>query len=942
MTRLLLVLVLLAAAAPAAAQLPVRPTQEPDTTLTPEQQALRRLRNMQRVGAPDTLQAPDDSIRAQQVQVTGARTATPPPSPIARDSIMDMLLRIGGYVATEYRGDTANFVADSSILTLQGKAQVTREGYQLVADSTITYDDRAGEACGYGSPVLHAPGIGAPIASTMVCYDVRQRRGFARGARTQVDQGATWLVTGDMYYLGEDMYGHRAIFTDCDEEHPHYHFAAEHLKVVRNNVLIARNVTMAFRDVKVFWLPFMVQSLSRGRRSGILMPRFGINDIVRNSSRHNRQIQDVGMYWAINEYMGSELAMDWWADNYISLRGSFDYNFARKFLSGGLTFRRFWKEEGGNDFTIAAQNRWQMNERTNLGVNVNYTSSPQFVRRRSVSPAELNQAIESNATFSRRFDWGNFSAGANRQQHLSDNTVNARPHISLTVSPITLFEAEPGEERWYSNLVLSSTNLSTRMDMRTIGEANLNARTQGRRAVNTNMSSGLQLGIFSISQSVTFDDERLLERTFDSDTLPALPASSLQRGNWSTTASVQLPLPAMFGRTTFSPGISMGGEFLRNEKSGDQLVSSPTRIAFSAGLGTSLYAFFPGVASIERIRHRVSPSFSYNYSPLARADSLQREVFTPTGIAERNTISFTLQQTFEGKFRSVGTDTMGAAGADTLSAVADTAPRRRQQVQPVMLLSINTTALVYDFVRAREDDQGFETAQITNDLQSDLLRNLSFSVTHDLWRMTDPSGGAVTRQREFAPHLSNVTARFSLSGNSWLFRVLRLGSSDSLPSSDATAPVQGDTIEAGPAVDHTRPELGMIGTHRRDAPGSPQGAVGAWNAQLNYSLTRPRDADASAFQSQENAMLRGTFTFQATENWSVNWQTAYSFTTNEFTDHTLQLTRRLHDWDANFNFVKSQNGNFVFNFGVHLRANPDIKLDYSQSDLQGIQQPRRF
>jgi hypothetical protein len=40
----------------------------------------------------------------------------------------------------------------------------------------------------------------------------------------------------------------------------------------------------------------------------------------------------------------------------------------------------------------------------------------------------------------------------------------------------------------------------------------------------------------------------------------------------------------------------------------------------------------------------------------------------------------------------------------------------------------------------------------------------------------------------------------------------------------------------------------------------------------------------------------------------------------------------LHDWDANFDFVKAQNGNFSFQFRVHLRANPDIKLDYSQSD----------
>jgi hypothetical protein len=65
----------------------------------------------------------------------------------------------------------------------------------------------------------------------------------------------------------------------------------------------------------------------------------------------------------------------------------------------------------------------------------------------------------------------------------------------------------------------------------------------------------------------------------------------------------------------------------------------------------------------------------------------------------------------------------------------------------------------------------------------------------------------------------------------------------------------------------------------------------------------------------------------------VQWNTGYNFSQGEFTDHILTLTRQLHDWDANFDFVKTQTGNFSFQFRVHLRANPDIKLDYEQRDL---------
>jgi hypothetical protein len=77
-------------------------------------------------------------------------------------------------------------------------------------------------------------------------------------------------------------------------------------------------------------------------------------------------------------------------------------------------------------------------------------------------------------------------------------------------------------------------------------------------------------------------------------------------------------------------------------------------------------------------------------------------------------------------------------------------------------------------------------------------------------------------------------------------------------------------------------------------------------------------------------MLTSNFSYKPTEHWGLRWSTGYSFTTSQFTDHVLSLTRTLHDWDASFDFIKAQNGNFSFMFRVHLRANPDIKVDYSQ------------
>lgn len=937
---------------PQAPRTPVPQQAQQDTTLTPEEQAMARLRSLGGVAQPDSLRPQVDTVRAQRVQVggRGGGGGEGVPGPIQRDSVMELLFGLQDYVATQYKGDTAQFNAQSSRLELRGTPQVEREGSQLSADSLIIYDEGLARVCGYGQPVLTAPGMSNPLMSEGVCYDTERRRAFAQNAETTVAEGATWHLRGNVYFQDDDFYSHRAIFTDCDLPFPHYHyhFGAERVKVVRDNVLVARDVTLNFADVPVFWLPFMVQSLSQGRRSGILMPRFGVNDIARTSSRYSRRIEDVGFYWAISDYLGSEFALDWFADNWTGVRGSFDYNFSNQFLRGGLTYRRFWRQEGGREFTISAQNSWQPDERTSLTVNGNYATSTSFVRQRTFDPLELNRSIDSNAGIRRRFDFGTVSFNASRQQRLSDNTVDwMLPSIGLNMSPITLFESLPGEERWYSNMSWTGVNTTYVVRRKDIGEANTNPRAQSRRDMSADASSGLTLGRFSLSQGFGLREQTMDERTVTvADTAVLLPGSSDQRGNWSTSLNYQQRL---IGTSTLTPQLRLGGQFARTTETAERYVHAPTRLDFGASMQGDLYGFWGGVGAFERFRHRLSPSVSYGYSPALQVDSLQRRVFQSGDTEEQNRVTFGISQTFEGRYRGGVVEEGGRAAGDTLAAdtlAGDTAtagPRRRERAQTVTLLSIATDAVVYDFVRARDGD-GLVTTQISNSVQSDLMRGLQLSFTHDLFRQdaaspldpSDPSSPLGPRPgRAFAPHLSRVNASFSLSGDSWLFRVLGLGRG--VPAEDQRAGESLQDMEpnvGGPAVDRSRSEYGMIGTSRRTQMGGHTGGpVGGWNASMNYTLYRPRDQVPG---DDANQMVTGYFTFQPTENWSVRWRTGYAIGGEGFTDHVLTLSRRLHDWDANFDFVRAQNGNFSFMFRVNLRANPDIKLDYTQTDAPGI------
>jgi hypothetical protein len=952
MTRMMAALALLLVLATAPAPVEAQQGQPPaDTVLTPEQRAMQRLRAMQGVAQPDTGRVATDTVRRQTVRLETSMA----PERIQRDSIMTLLMGVRDYVATEYQGDTARFQADVNRLELRGSPQVSREGLQLRADSLIVYDEAIARACGYGQPVLHAPGMTNPLVSDTVCFDVQRQVGFARGVQTTVAEGATWNMRGEVCAHADDFYCHRTMFTDCDLPwpHVHYHFGAREVKVVRDNVLVARDVTLNFADVPVFWLPFMVQSLSEGRRSGILMPRFGINDIARTSSRYSRRIEDVGVFWAMNDYMGAELAMDWFANNWTALRGSVDYNLPQRFLRGGLTYRYFWPDEGGRQFTVSTQNSWQMDERTSLNFQGNYSTSTRFVQQRTFDPRELNRSIDSNLSMRRRFDWANVSAGSSRRQQLSDNTVNwVLPSVDVSFSPVTLFEALPGEDRWYSNATLQASS-NVRMERRDVGVENTNPSAQSGRSLSTRSSAGLNVGRFSVSQSFDFTDVQREERFMTGQPDPVRDAFSEQRGRWNSSVNFQQRL---IGTSTLTPSVTLAGEFLRSDET-DALVHSPTRVDFGAGVRTELFGFWGGVGPFDRFRHRLSPNMSYSYSPAVRADSLQERVFSARGAAERNTISLGLSQTFEARYRAErdpqAAPAPGTAAGDT-AAAGDTEaqaraeaqaagePRRLERARTVTLLSINTDAIMYDFVSAREGGDGLQTTQIGNSLRSDLLQGFEFRVTHDLFRprlgVSDGLVDGVTGGRDFSPHMSNVTASFSLTNESWLFRVLGLGRGGARTQAGGAPLQQGEPNVGGPAVDRTQSEFGMVGTGRRTMVGSPSRPVGAWSASLDYMLDRPRDPRPG---QQENQMMRGRMQFQPTANWGMNWSTAYRFGGEGFTDHVMTLTRRLHDWDANFDFVRAQNGNFSFQFRVHLRANPDIKVDYSQSDVPSLRE-RQF
>jgi hypothetical protein len=898
---------------------------------------------------------------ASRAPSAGQDTARAPRAEVAPDSVMEVLLRLPGYTAVRFSGDTAVFDAGRQTLRLIGDAEVERDG-EKIAGEVVTYYEGRRAVRAEGNPRLSSRDQ-EDLEGEVMYYDLATHRASVVGGRTRLMDGAAWIVHGNVTAEGRDrFYASHGWFTTCDLEVPHYHFEADQIVMIRGKVLVARPARLYFGGVPVFSLPFIVQSLQEGRRSGILTPRFGIADIVQTSSRQRRQIDNVGVYWAINDYMDARLAGAWQSDRYSSLNGAIDYNFRRQFLNGALSYIHYWRPEGGRELALTTSNVWQPTERTNVSIQGNYASSSTLIRDVSFDPRQATQNLQSNASLSQRFDWGSLMVSANRRQQIADGVVTTGfPNASLSLSPITLFRAAPTNSRWFNNgTYQGSFNLrqsSTRIPLDTTGLPVLDPADSATLVPYFRLRRDFGDGTFGSTHSLTMGNlsiqadgtlaRGVLQRhpMFDllqpagdpllpptgGTTFPPLERMDSLTGRWSTSASYRFGL---VGSTSVSPSLRMEQDFRRSRQSGDDLVGAPARMHLGTSLNTDLYGFFPGIASFSAIRHKVSPQMSYSYSPQVRQTPRQDTIFGGFSGRAQNLVSLSLRQTFEGRVRAPRSQ------ADT--AAADPAGREAPETaRTVTILGLDTRLPSYDFIRAREEGVGWSDAMMSNTITSEYMRGLSLSMMHQLFdpaALRRPLDGHPVEAVRLSPRLSSINAGFSLDQNSPIFRPLAIFR-------------RGGGADAGPDIDPTQAEHdpegrpsgrpGLPGEGFGAAPGMGEFRPGPWRANLSYSYQRNTygGVDAPALQN-----LNGSMQFSMTPNWGVSWNTGYSFTDSQFSDHALSLTRNLHRWQANFSYFFSPNGNSSFGFVVHLMDNRDLKFEHHDRSFgdqgRGVGGPR--
>lgn len=917
------------------------------------------------------------------------------------DSITTALLNRQGYEVTRYQGVKVTFNAKSRTLYLEGGPAGVSRGATVLIGDTITYNDSTKIVLARGDTlVLRDPsrGQGDVIALGQMRYNVESRRGNVTSISTSIESGGKWFVWGAAAGFVNDTTGGRTTrfyakngsITSCDDSIPDYHFQSKEIKLVSKNLLVARPAVLYIGDVPVFWLPFIFQDMRSGRRSGLLTPRFGVNEIFRNSPSYRRHVDNFGYYFAFSDYMDAQISMDWRSGaasttgdpGWFRANGEWRYRWLDRFMTGRFGISQTWQRDGQRNTAYSWAHQQDFNQDTHLTTDVNYVTSTALQRQNTFDPRQVLATIQSRVNFQKKLGPASFTIGGDRRQYPGRSEVTQNfPNFSINTPTLAL-------AKWLEWTPSLSVNNQQQFKVDRNGEfafayTNIAGKLDSTRlksdarVSSLNFNTPIKIFGFSLSTNVRANDqennnpvriqvvdqanpgqkvERVFARTFSTEV------------DWDTQFSLPQFLPTTL---KLSPSIRLSnvdprGYWVRTEQSGGRYVHQSKRLSYGISASPTVFGLLPGFGLASRLRHTITPQISYSYAPAAEVNkeflsALNVDPKGYLGSLASNQITLSMSQVLEAKLKSK--DTVAAA-----------------EPKKVKLVGVNFSPLSYDFERKKKTGHsGFTTETMSMQLNSDLLPGFNAGLDYSLFQ-----GSVLSDSAKFKPFRTGINASFSVNGNSGIFGALtrifgravpntspeveRLGQgpNDALEQRVASTPVAGTSqrnqqysipnIQTWQASfvfssQRQRPPVGngqvvVLDPKRLCEPYLTANNPFAYDACVQQQQTNPVGADPIGRLTSGGPFVRippretltSNMGFHITPKWTATWGTIYDFQEQRFASHSVTLQRELHDWRSIFAFTRAPNGNFAFNFFIALNAQPDLKFNYDRQSYRETNQ----
>ncbi|MBD0255733.1 MAG: LPS-assembly protein LptD [Cytophagales bacterium] len=799
-------------------------------------------------------------------------------------------------------------------------------------------------------------------------YNIKTRKAIISGVVTQQGEG---YVHGTRVFKDEEdnLYIRNALYTTCNLEHPHFHIAANKIKVVKDKQIVTGPFNLVINDIPTpLGFAFGMFPYSQTRKSGIIVPTYGEEPRERGYFLRNG-----GYYWAVNDnislsFLGEIYSRGGWGLNMRSqyvkkyaYNGNFDVRFNRR-RAGDEGFKTtaddFWVtwshvpfSKGTGRFAASVN---AGTSKFNLRNAYNYGSQYEDVSRR------ISNTFSSNVSYSNAVRGLPITYGFNARHDMNATTgvMNLTlPDVNMSVNRIYPFKGKTGGGKGFWKTINLAYNFNASNRLTNAAQVTQNT-FQGLRIANASPVAG---------DTVAFNFANLDEllRRAQIGAQHSIPASMSMKLFKYFSANYSFS----YNETWYPQKLNFTG--VPKDSTSitiDTLRGFARSYSYnaSAGITTNIYGtFYVNRGRWVAVRHRMVPNVSLSYAPdfsrntfgfydyvdlygpsgeVVRTEPISRFQNTLYGIPGRGSsgsIGFNLSNTVEAKLRAkedTSTDKKEKFEKVSLLDQANISTSynmaaKEFKLQPFNInartrlfqkIDINFTSTLDPYATVEYYDKDGRIQQLRTGTvyawsprpQWDRLLNPATDDPEDTYvpagvpRQLFDHGGIIRWSKRGLGQLTTAVLSFSTNLNPQANK-----NKNKTPATN--------TEDGNPDV-ATEDERALIAQVQANRDAYVDFTI-PWSLNVSYNLSYTR-------QGFQPARIVQALTFsgdlKVTDKWKVGFTSGYDFVQKKIVDiSSLSIYRDLHCWSMNINWTPfGRFQSYSFDLKVNASILQDLKL----------------
>jgi len=798
-----------------------------------------------------------------------------------------------------YNGvDSIVYDLDSGKTYIYAKGEITYQTFYLKADF-IEFDWEAKTICakqmvdstGKKMELVYFKDGDEAFYAEDMCYNFGTKKGKIYYFRAQEGEG--YISVQQAKKLDNDAYyGDHLSYTTCDLEHPHFYISAEKAKVMPQKIAVTGPANLVIMDVPTpLFLPFGIFPIKRGQTSGLIIPQYG------NNFNQGYFLRNGGYYFALSDYYDLALTGDVYSRGSWGLHAASRYNLKYKFNGNfgvdytknkiGFGFAPDYSENTG--FFV----RWSHNQdskarpNSTFSANVNVGTSD-YLSNNAYSSSYLTNQLNSSISYAQAFPNSpfNLTIALRHNQNTADNTINLTlPEALLSMNRIYPLKKLSDNREGFLNQFSVGYSMNMRNQISTIDSLLFTPETLD------NFSNGMQhkinttapvkfLKYFTFSPVFNYTENWYLEsirKNYEPETITDTLVSAT--GEDSIVSYINYV------------NIDTVNGFV-----------AARSFTMSASINTKIYATAQFNGKLKAIRHVMTPSLSFNYTPDFGAPKWDYygDYYATPDATTPTAYSIFEQSVYGGPSRGE----VGSIGLNINNTLELKVFSKKDSVKHEKKIKILESFNFGSAYNIAADSLNF--SDIGFSAYTTLFKSvrINFSGSFDPY-VLDTSGRNIN---EFEWDVNNRVGRFnggyvSLSTD---FNSKR----KSNPNMNTTA--------------GTEAEREMVWNNPSDYVDFEV----PWNFSVSYNL---RVSNVPTFEGLDSLSTTQSATFQGDVNLTPNWKllvtTGYDLQLKDFTYTSIDIYRQIHCWEMSFKWIPfGIRQSYIFNVNVKASVLQDLKL----------------